>query len=88
MCLKIGDALYYDEQRWFFIVDRYKEVIKCDNAIVAPAELESILLKHPSVWEAAVVGIPHELHVQVAKVLFDDKNKIKLGDWLKNTMIS
>ena len=65
--LKTGDALYYDDNGWFFIVDRYKEVIKCDSAQVAPAELESILLTHPSVAEVAVIGIPHDIHGQVPR---------------------
>jgi len=65
--LKTGDALYYDEDGLFFVVDRYKDVIKCDSAQVAPAELESILLTHPSVAEVAVIGIPHDIHGQVPK---------------------
>ncbi|KAI1265733.1 acetyl-CoA synthetase-like protein [Xylariaceae sp. FL1019] len=44
----------------FFIVDRKKELIKYKGSQVAPAELEAILLSHPHVLDAAVIGIPGE----------------------------
>ncbi|XP_053605775.1 luciferin 4-monooxygenase-like isoform X2 [Plodia interpunctella] len=53
---KTGDLGYYDEDKYFFIVDRMKEIIVYDGYKVAPLELESILLAHPKVLEAAVVG--------------------------------
>lgn len=65
--LKTGDAGYYTEEGLFYIVDRYKEVIKVDTQQVAPAELESILLTHDSIEEAAVVGIPDNTHGEIPK---------------------
>src|SRR5690242_18936314 len=59
---KTGDACLYDENGLLYILDRYKEVIKVDTQQVPPAQLESLLLSHQSVAEAAVVGIPHEVH--------------------------
>ena len=41
-----------------YIVDRAKEMIKVSAWSVAPAELESVLLEHPAVREAAVIGVP------------------------------
>ncbi|KAF1945948.1 4-coumarate-CoA ligase-like protein [Clathrospora elynae] len=55
--LKTGDVAYVDEERHFFIVDRKKELIKVKGLQVAPAELEAILLDHPEVQDAAVIGI-------------------------------
>ena len=50
-----GDVGYVDEQGWFFIVDRTKELIKYKGMQVAPAELEALLLTHPAVLDVAVV---------------------------------
>ncbi|KAL1297202.1 hypothetical protein AAFC00_004772 [Neodothiora populina] len=55
--LKTGDIAYLDEQGLLFIVDRKKELIKVKGNQVAPAELEALLLEHPSVADAAVVGV-------------------------------
>uniref|UniRef100_UPI001493DE8C Ancestral luciferase AncLamp n=1 Tax=Lampyridae TaxID=7049 RepID=UPI001493DE8C len=58
--LHSGDIGYYDEDGHFFIVDRLKSLIKYKGYQVAPAELESILLQHPSIIDAGVTGIPDE----------------------------
>ncbi|XP_033143056.1 4-coumarate--CoA ligase-like 5 [Brassica rapa] len=41
-----------------FVVDRLKELIKCNRYQVAPAELEALLLAHPEIADAAVIPIP------------------------------
>lgn len=56
--LKTGDVAYVDEEGHFFIVDRKKELIKVKGLQVAPAELEAMLLDHPEVQDAAVIGVP------------------------------
>ncbi|KAI3515955.1 hypothetical protein L1887_14862 [Cichorium endivia] len=58
--LHTGDIGYIDREGDVFIVDRMKELIKYKGFQVAPAELEGILLGHPSVEDAAVVGLPDE----------------------------
>nr|WOX60592.1 luciferin 4-monooxygenase [Pteroptyx tener] len=58
--LHSGDLGYYNETGHFFIVDRLKSVIKYKGYQVAPAELEGILLTHPSIMDAGVTGIPDE----------------------------
>ncbi|XP_056638517.1 luciferin 4-monooxygenase-like [Diorhabda sublineata] len=58
--LRTGDLGYYDDEQYFYIVDRLKELIKYNGYQVAPAELEAILVNHPKVFEAAVVGMPNE----------------------------
>ncbi|CAG8604779.1 10155_t:CDS:2 [Diversispora eburnea] len=55
-----GDVVIVDEQENFFIVDRVKELIKYKGFQVAPAELEAILLDHPAVLDAAVIGVEFE----------------------------
>ncbi len=55
-----GDLGYADEDGYFYIVDRLKELIKYKAYQVAPAELEALLLTHPAVADAAVVRYPDE----------------------------
>ncbi|TKR96423.1 hypothetical protein L596_010439 [Steinernema carpocapsae] len=54
--LHTGDVGYMDEDGFLFVVDRLKELIKVEGCQVAPAQLEDILLKHPNIQDAAVVG--------------------------------
>ncbi|PSR84759.1 4-coumarate--CoA ligase-like [Actinidia chinensis var. chinensis] len=58
--LHTGDIGYIDDDGDVFIVDRIKELIKYKGFQVAPAHLESILLTHPSVADAAVIPLPDE----------------------------
>ncbi|URE09589.1 4-coumarate--CoA [Musa troglodytarum] len=58
--LHTGDIGYIDDDGDLFIVDRMKELIKYKGFQVAPAELEAILLCHPSVEDAAVFSLPDE----------------------------
>lgn len=58
--LHTGDIGYADEDSHFFIVDRLKELIKYKGFQVAPAELESLLLSHPAIADAAVIPIADE----------------------------
>ncbi|AUG75236.1 AMP-dependent synthetase [Kitasatospora sp. MMS16-BH015] len=55
--LHTGDVGYVDERGYLFVVDRVKELIKYKGYQVAPAELEALLLGHPEVQDAAVVGV-------------------------------
>ncbi|CAH0599805.1 unnamed protein product [Chrysodeixis includens] len=54
---KTGDIAYYDDDGYFFIVDRLKELIKYKGFQVPPAEIEAVLLHHEGIKEAAVIGI-------------------------------
>jgi acyl-CoA synthetase (AMP-forming)/AMP-acid ligase II len=58
--LHTGDVVVADREGWFTVVDRVKELIKYKGHQVAPAALEAILLAHPAVADAAVVGRPDE----------------------------
>jgi acyl-CoA synthetase (AMP-forming)/AMP-acid ligase II len=58
--LKTGDIALLDADGYLFIRDRLKELIKVKGFQVAPAELEAVLLAHPDVADAAVIGMPDE----------------------------
>ena len=58
--LHTGDIGYVDEEGYFYIVDRLKELIKYKGFQVPPAELEAVLLSHPKIGDAAVIGVADE----------------------------
>jgi acyl-CoA synthetase (AMP-forming)/AMP-acid ligase II len=58
--LHTGDIGHIDADGHMFIVDRLKELIKYNGFQVPPAELEALLLTHPAIADAAVVGLPDE----------------------------
>ncbi|KAJ8309543.1 hypothetical protein KUTeg_014417, partial [Tegillarca granosa] len=58
--LHTGDIGSVDEKETFRITDRLKELVKYKGYQVPPAELEDLLLKHPAVADAAVIGLPDE----------------------------
>lgn len=67
--LRSGDVAYYDEDGYFYITDRMKELIKVKGFQVPPAELEAVLRDHPKILEAAVFGIPHELNGEAPRAI-------------------
>ena len=58
--LHTGDLGHLDADGHLYVVDRLKELIKYKGFQVPPAELEAILLRHPNVTDAAVVGLLDE----------------------------
>jgi acyl-CoA synthetase (AMP-forming)/AMP-acid ligase II len=74
--LHTGDIGYADEEGCFFIVDRVKELIKYKGLQIAPAELEAVLLGHPSVADAAVIPFPDEEAGQVPKAFVVLKGEV------------
>uniref|UniRef100_A0A0E0LNW6 4-coumarate--CoA ligase n=1 Tax=Oryza punctata TaxID=4537 RepID=A0A0E0LNW6_ORYPU len=56
--LRTGDMCYVDSRGLVYVVDRVKEMIKCNAYQVAPTELEDVLVTHPDVHDAAVAPYP------------------------------
>jgi acetyl-CoA synthetase len=56
-----GDSARRDEDGYYWIIGRVDEVIKVSGYRLGTAEIESALLTHPAVAEAAAIGLPHEL---------------------------
>lgn len=59
--LHTGDVGYMDDHGYAYILDRTKDMIITGGANVYPREVEEVLLRHPAVSEACVVGVPHEM---------------------------
>jgi acyl-CoA synthetase (AMP-forming)/AMP-acid ligase II len=80
-----GDIGYADDDGYFYIVDRLKELIKYKAYQVAPAELEALLLTHPAIADAAVIPSPDEEAGEVPKAFVVLKGEItpqEIMDWV------
>ena len=56
----LGDLGRQDEEGYLYIVDRVKDVIKSGGVNIYPSEIEEVVLTHPDVMEATIIGVPHE----------------------------
>ena len=65
--LLTGDVGFMDEQGWFYVVDRKKDMINASGYKVWPREVEDVLTEHPAVSEAAVVGVHDEYRGETVK---------------------
>lgn len=55
-----GDSCVYDDAGFRIMVDRYKDIVKSGGENVSTIRVESVLLRHPKVLKAAVIGVPHD----------------------------
>ncbi|WP_244509493.1 long-chain-fatty-acid--CoA ligase [Nocardioides lianchengensis] len=86
-----GDLGRRDEDGWYYIVDRSKDMIIRGGFNVYPREIEEVLLTHPDVSLAAVVGVPHDSHGEEIKayVILNDGASVspeELVAWGKEQM--
>jgi long-chain acyl-CoA synthetase len=72
--LATGDIATMNELGFFRIVDRKKDMIIVSGFNVFPNEIEEVLMMHPSVLEAAAVGVPHEVCGEIVKVFIVRKD--------------
>jgi long-chain acyl-CoA synthetase len=84
-----GDMAKVDEDGYFFIVDRKKELIIRGGYNVYPREIEEVLYEHPAVQEAAVVGVPdealgEEVGAAVCLKKGEEVSESDLRDYVKN----
>ena len=87
--LRTGDVAHYDEEGYFYVTDRLKELIKVRGFQVAPAELEALLLTHDNVSDAAVIQVPDEEAGELprAYVVMNSDAKVSEDDiyeWVKD----
>jgi long-chain acyl-CoA synthetase len=88
-----GDLGRRDDDGWYYIVDRSKDMIIRGGYNVYPREIEEVLLTHPDVSLAAVVGVPHESHGEEIKayVILNPGATVtsdELVEWGKQEMAS
>ena len=64
---RTGDAAWRDEDGFYYLVDRFKNMYKSGGENVAPAEVERTLGTHPDIVDVAVIGVPDEKWGEVGK---------------------
>jgi fatty-acyl-CoA synthase len=67
--LHSGDAAMYDEEGFYYIVDRWKDMFISGGENVYPAEVENVIYHHPAVAEVAVIGVPHPKWQEVGRAV-------------------
>ena len=84
--LYTGDMARRDADGYFYIEDRKKDMIKSGGENVYPREVEEVLLRHPKVKDAVVVGIPQELRGELIKayVVLKEGEKAASADLLEH----
>ncbi|KAH1088968.1 hypothetical protein J1N35_016225 [Gossypium stocksii] len=63
--LRTGDIVCFDEDGYLYVSDRIKEIIKYNGYQIAPADLEAILISHPHILDAAVIGETDEVYGEI-----------------------
>jgi len=64
-----GDAGYFDDDGYLYLHDRMKDMIISGGENIYPAEVENVLLSHPSVADAAVIGVPDQKWGETVKAI-------------------
>jgi acyl-CoA synthetase (AMP-forming)/AMP-acid ligase II len=83
-----GDVGYVDEDGFFFIVDRVKELIKYKAMQVSPAELEALLVTHPEILDTAVIPCPDEEAGEIPKAIVILKDPAAASDELAEKIMA
>ncbi|MBO1255149.1 long-chain-fatty-acid--CoA ligase FadD [Alteromonas sp. 5E99-2] len=78
--LATGDIAKVDEQGYFYIVDRKKDMILVSGFNVFPNEIEEVAAMHDDVIEAAAVGIPHDVSGEIVRLFIVRKNNTVTKD--------
>ena len=88
--LKTGDLARMDEDGYFYIVDRTKDIIKYKGHSVYPREIEEVIFEHPAVLECAVIGVPDPQTGENIKAFISLKDEYKgkiteeeMKNWIK-----
>lgn len=75
-----GDLARSDEEGYLYIVDRKKDMLICGGYNVYPREVEEVLYSHPSILEAAVIGVPDAAKGEVPKAFITLKPNLQANE--------
>jgi acyl-CoA synthetase (AMP-forming)/AMP-acid ligase II len=78
--LYTGDIARIDEEGFFWITDRKKDVIITGGENIYPVEIEEILHTHPKIYDVAVIGIPDERLVEITAAVIEPKPGVNLTE--------
>jgi acetyl-CoA synthetase len=83
-----GDGARRDQDGYYWITGRVDDVLNVSGHRLGTAEIESALVSHPAVAEAAVVGAPHDIKGQGIYVFVTLKNGVQESDALRNELVA
>jgi acyl-CoA synthetase (AMP-forming)/AMP-acid ligase II len=69
-----------DSDGLIYIVDRKKDVIVCGGENIYPADIEAALLNHPKVYDAALIGIPHERFGEIPLAVIQTRSGVIMSE--------
>lgn len=90
--LRTGDLGYYDEDGYFFMVDRIKRMINTSGYKVWPSEVENLMYRHPAIKECCVISSPDPRRGETVKALVtlkpeqQDTSSANIIEWCKANM--
>ena len=76
--LHTGDLGYQDEDGYIFLAGRAKDIIKRGGEMISPEEVENVILSHPNVEDAAVIGVPDDTWGERVRAVIVTKNGVKV----------
>ncbi|MBS3793730.1 MAG: long-chain fatty acid--CoA ligase [Candidatus Thorarchaeota archaeon] len=82
---RTGDIVYFDEEGFFYVVDRLKDMFISGGENVYPREIEKLLEEHPKVAEVQVIGVPHPKWGEVGRALVVQESG---GDVTENEILN
>ncbi|CAM2902860.1 acyl-CoA synthetase [Saccharomonospora xinjiangensis] len=83
-----GDLVRVDEEGYFYVVDRIKDVINTGGVLVASREVEDALYTHPGVAEVAVVGLPDDRWIEAITAVVVPKGEVSADELLAHAKSS
>ncbi|MDV5170285.1 acetate--CoA ligase [Photobacterium rosenbergii] len=83
-----GDLAMKDEDGYFWFVGRKDDLIKSSGHLIGPFEVESVLMEHPAVAEAGVIGVPDAVAGQLVKAFVALKPGIQADDELQQQLLA
>jgi acetyl-CoA synthetase len=83
-----GDLARKDEEGYFWFVGRSDDVIKSSGHLIGPFEVESVLMEHPAVAEAAVIGKPDPVAGEIVKAFVALKHGFEPGEDLRRDLLA
>jgi acyl-coenzyme A synthetase/AMP-(fatty) acid ligase len=81
-----GDRAVRNTEGYFYFIGRRDDVIKSSGYRIGPFEVESVLLEHPAVLDAAVVGKPDEMRGQIVKAFVIPRTEVVANEDLKRAL--